>query len=65
MAPVLSVLLRDPLTELGRVPPELHATLATHAVVGILSDHLWRGTRPTRAEIDHVVAFCLAVPIPG
>ena len=40
---------------------ELDASLAAHAVVGTLSDHLWQRTRPTGAETDQIVAFCLAV----
>ena len=44
-------------THLG---PELDASLAANATVGIMSDYLWRRVRPTRAEIAHVTAFCLA-----
>jgi hypothetical protein len=32
-----------------------------HAVLGLLSDHLWQRTRPTRDETDRVMALCLAV----
>jgi AcrR family transcriptional regulator len=62
--PALATLLEEPYAALGSPAPPLDASLASHAVVGLMSDHLWRGTRPTRAEIDHVVAFCLAVPVP-
>ncbi len=55
----LAALLAEPLAALGSEDPELDASLVGHAVVGTLSDHLWRGTRPTRLEIDHLVGFCL------
>jgi AcrR family transcriptional regulator len=55
----LATLLRDPFAALGSTDPELDASLAAHAVIGMLSDYLRRGARPTRAEIAHVVAFCL------
>jgi AcrR family transcriptional regulator len=55
----LAVLLRRPFGELGSARPELDASLAGHAVVGRLSDHLWAGTRPGRAETEHLVGFCL------
>ena len=55
----LAVLLVEPFTALGSALPELDASLAGHAVVGRLSDHLWSGTRPTAAETEHLVAFCL------
>jgi len=57
----LSSLLVEPFEQLGSSAPELDAALAAHAVVGKLSDDLWQSARPTDAEIDHVVAFCLAV----
>jgi AcrR family transcriptional regulator len=56
----LAALLRVPFTALGSTDPDLDASLVAHAVVGQLADHLWRHQRPTPAEIDHVVAFCLA-----
>ena len=56
----LAVLLQEPFAELGSAAPELDASLAGHAVVGRLSDHLWAGTRPTRVETEHIVAFCVA-----
>jgi AcrR family transcriptional regulator len=60
--PRLAELLEAPLEELGSVDPALDAGLLTHAVVGRLSDHLWQRTAPTRAEREHLVAFCLHVP---
>jgi AcrR family transcriptional regulator len=66
----LATLLRDPFAALGSADPELDASLVSHAIIGKLSDYLWRNARPTRAEIDHLVAFCLravthAAPRPG
>ena len=55
----LAAVVRQSLADLGSAHPDLDATLAAHAVVGVLSDHLWQRTRPTPAEIDHIVAFCL------
>jgi AcrR family transcriptional regulator len=57
----LAGLVREPFEQLGSTVPELDASLAAHAVVGTLSDHLWQRTRPTGAETDQIVAFCLAV----
>jgi AcrR family transcriptional regulator len=56
----LATLLHQPFAQLGRVDPQTDATLAAHAAVGLLADFLWQRTRPTRAQIDHVVNFCLA-----
>ncbi len=56
----LGSLLHAPFAALGSAVPELDASLVAHAIVGRLADHLWQHTRPTRAEIDHVVGFCLA-----
>jgi AcrR family transcriptional regulator len=58
----LALLLRDPLEELGSESPQQDATLIAHAMLGTLSDHLWRRTKPTPAELDHLVAFACAVP---
>ena len=56
----LATLLHRPLADLGSRDPELDAVLIAHAVVGLLSDHLWNRTRPDQAEIDRVVAFSLS-----
>jgi AcrR family transcriptional regulator len=61
----LAMLLVDPFAELDRVDPELDASLVAHAVVGKLTDHLWQHAPPTRAEIDHIVRFCLRTPRPA
>ena len=58
-AAALATLLRDPFAELGSSQPDADAMLAAHATVGVLSDFLWQRVRPTRAEIDRVVEFCL------
>jgi AcrR family transcriptional regulator len=55
----LAVLLHEPLRDLGRREVELEATLLAHAVLGRLTDHLWKGTQPSRSELDHLVRFCL------
>jgi AcrR family transcriptional regulator len=57
----LATLLREPLAELGSANPDLDASLAAHAVVGTLSDHLWERARPSRAAIDHVADVCVAM----
>lgn len=54
-APLASLLV-EPFAELGRDDPELEATLAGHALVGRLADHLWAGTRPAPPEVDRIVA---------
>jgi AcrR family transcriptional regulator len=43
----LAQLLHEPLVSMGREKPELEA-------------HLWQGTRPSRAEVAQIVAFCVA-----
>jgi AcrR family transcriptional regulator len=53
--------LHAPLTALGSVAPELDATLLAHAMFGRLREHLFAGTTPGPEEIDHLVAFCVAV----
>jgi AcrR family transcriptional regulator len=56
----VGALLRGPLAELGSTDPELDASLIAHAVFGRLTDALWQESQPSRAEIDHLVAFALA-----
>lgn len=55
----LAPLLHEPFAQLGSSDPELDASLVAHATVGALSDHLWQRARPSRAEIDHIVEFCV------
>ncbi len=56
----LAPLLVEPFSELGSADPEDDAVLATHAVIGRLSEHLRRGEPPTPADVDRVTRFCLA-----
>jgi len=56
----LATLLRQPLIDLHCVDPELDAELVAHAVVGRLNDMLWGRRKPTRAETDRLISFCLA-----
>jgi len=53
----LAALLHEPFAALGRT--ELDASLAAHAVIGLLSDHLWGQTRPTREDVTRITAFLL------
>ena len=64
IAAPLATLLREPFAALGSTEPDLDASMAAHAVVGQLSDHLWQGTKPTAGEVDRVVAFCVAAVSP-
>ena len=57
----LGALLRDPFAALGSAAPDADATFVAHAVVGVMSDHLWGRSCPSRAEIDHMTDLCLAV----
>lgn len=59
IAGLLADLFRTPFTELGSAAPDLDATLAAHATVGLLADHLWRRTPPTGADVEHVIRFRL------
>jgi AcrR family transcriptional regulator len=61
----LATLLHEPFAALGSAAPELDASFAAHAVVGLLSDYLWRRVRPRPADIDHVADGCLAVATAG
>ncbi|HEY7106635.1 MAG TPA: helix-turn-helix domain-containing protein [Acidimicrobiia bacterium] len=56
----LAPLLRGPYADLGSTDPELAASLATHATLGVLTDHLWAQTRPSAEDIVAIVDFCLA-----
>lgn len=55
----LADLLEQPFAALGSEDPALDASLAAHAALGHLSDHLWERTRPTSHEIDLITRFCL------
>jgi len=56
----LAGLLQEPFRELSSPTPGLDASLVAHAVMGMLADHLWQESRPTPADIDQIVDFCLA-----
>ena len=56
---LLAALLHEPFAELGSTDPTLDASLASHAVVGALSDLLRSGERPSPKRVEHLVAFCL------
>jgi AcrR family transcriptional regulator len=64
-ADTLAPLLHEPFAELGSAAPDLDASLAAHAAIGRLSDHLWRRVAPTPAEVDHIHRFCLAAVTPA
>lgn len=58
----LAVLLHEPFRTLGSADPERDAALVTHAIVGVVAEHLWAQTQPSRAENAHLLRFCLAAP---
>jgi hypothetical protein len=60
----VGALLHAPFATLGSRDPELDAALAAHATFGKLADYLWQQSRPTPAEVDHIVGFCLAAVTP-
>jgi AcrR family transcriptional regulator len=55
----MAVLLREPFAALGSPMPEMVASLAAHAVVGRMSECLWAGRAPTRAEVSEIAEFVL------
>lgn len=57
----LATLLHGPFAALGSDEPAVAASFVAHAVLGSLSDHLWRRTRPTPTETERIVDLCLAV----
>ncbi|HXW34400.1 MAG TPA: TetR/AcrR family transcriptional regulator [Acidimicrobiales bacterium] len=57
-APVAE-LLEEPFTALGSNDPVLHASLAAHATLGLLSDHLWQHSVASVKEVEAVTEFCL------
>ena len=58
------VLLQEPFAALGSARPELDASLAAHAVFGRLAELLWQGEHANRAEVEHLVDFCLRAVAP-
>lgn len=61
----MAALLVAPFVELGSAEPEFDASLAAHATLGKLTDYLWQRAEPTRAQIDHISAFCLRTITPA
>ncbi|HEX3706129.1 MAG TPA: TetR/AcrR family transcriptional regulator [Mycobacteriales bacterium] len=61
----LAALLEAPYAALGSASPELDATLASHAVLGVLSDCLWQQRQPTRSERKRITEVCLRLPTSG
>lgn len=55
----LAALLEEPFAALGSDDPRLDASLAAHATLGRLADHLWQHTTPDSEEIDVITVFCL------
>ncbi len=55
----LGSLLHEAFFALGSRAPELDASLAAHATLGKVSDHLWARTRPGPDEIEHIQRFCI------
>ncbi|WP_322762825.1 TetR/AcrR family transcriptional regulator [Frankia sp. Cr2] len=60
----LAALLREPFAELGSADPAMDASLVAHATVGKISDYLWQRVSPTRADVDHIIEFCLRAITP-
>lgn len=56
----LAPLLHEPLRQLGSTDAELDALLAAYAIIGKLNDYLWQRTRPTPAETEGMLAFCVS-----
>jgi AcrR family transcriptional regulator len=57
-------LLSVPLAELGSRDSVRDAAAIADVVFGRLDHHLW-GPPPTRADVEHVVAFCLGAVLAG
>lgn len=58
-AVLLAGLLEPVLAALGSPQPALDAALASHAVVGHMTEHLIAGTQPSHAETERVIAYVL------
>jgi AcrR family transcriptional regulator len=56
----LATLLHAPFAALGSPDPALDASLAAHATLGRLTDHLWQRQEPSVDETDRIVEFWLA-----
>jgi AcrR family transcriptional regulator len=53
-------LLVQPLTAMGSPDVERDAQAIYQLVLASMHDHLWRRQRPSRADVAHLVGFCLA-----
>jgi AcrR family transcriptional regulator len=53
----LADLLSPTLTELGSTDAKRDSAVAATALLGILQNHVWAETEPTRREIDHLTGF--------
>jgi hypothetical protein len=42
----------------------MDASLAAHATVGKMSEHLWRRSTPSPAEVERITEFCLRAIAP-
>ena len=56
----LATLLHAPFAALGSPDPALDASLAAHATLGRLTDHLWQRQQPSVEETERIVEFWLA-----
>jgi AcrR family transcriptional regulator len=61
----LAALVEEQYAAMGSTTAELDATLAAHAVLGVLSDSLWQQRQPTRSERKRIVEVCLRIPQRG
>jgi len=53
----LCALLHEPFAALGSTRPELDASLAAHAVLGVVSDYLWSCAEPTAQDAARITRF--------
>ena len=60
----MASLLREPFAEFGSDRTEFDASLAAHAVMGALTEYLWRRAAPSAAELDQITEFCLRALTP-
>lgn len=60
----LSALLHELFARLGSADPAMDASLAAHATVGKMSEHLWLRDEPGPAEVDQITGFCLRAVTP-
>jgi hypothetical protein len=57
---LLRSLLIGPLAAVGSTDVERDAQAIYQLVLGAMHDHLWRRQRPSKADVAHLVSFCLA-----